>query len=127
MEQLTAQEIFDKVYKHFIIDKNPRSISTTGATCYYRGPNGEKCAVGILIDDKDYNEYMEGHSMENLLTIDAYDYIVWRIKPQFINHLDLLSFLQVAHDQPQSKNFYEFKLALDTARVRFGLQDNFIS
>jgi hypothetical protein len=54
---MTNQEIFDKVWNWFIRDNNPTSIQEN--FCLYRGPNGAKCAAGILIPDSEYLEGME--------------------------------------------------------------------
>lgn len=64
---MNKQEIFNKVWKHFIVEKNPRSTDPNTKLCMYRGPNNTKCAVGLLIEDKDYTERMEHHSVDYIL------------------------------------------------------------
>ena len=46
------QEIFDRVCRH-LATQGKRSIECKAGSsvCRYRGPNGLKCAVGILIPD----------------------------------------------------------------------------
>jgi len=44
----TRQEEFDIVVKHL---ETQKQRSSKGNGCLYRGPNGTKCAVGILIPD----------------------------------------------------------------------------
>jgi hypothetical protein len=56
---MTDQEIFDKVVTH-LLTQNARS--TDGRKCLYRGPNGNKCAAGCLIDDEHYNPSLENKS-----------------------------------------------------------------
>lgn len=61
-------EIFKKVKDHLLTqgvrsatvrENAPKSLSST-VVCRYRGPDGLKCAVGCLIDDKSYSERLEG-------------------------------------------------------------------
>lgn len=43
------QEIINKIYKHFIMDKNPRCINQCGSCCY----SGTGCAIGCLLERED--------------------------------------------------------------------------
>jgi hypothetical protein len=57
----TLQESFDTVVTH-LLTQNARSwLDTVGTEggCAYRGENGMKCAVGCLIDDKEYSPDLE--------------------------------------------------------------------
>ena len=54
----TLQEVFDIVSKH-LLKQNEKSEYCDG-TCMYYGPNGSKCAAGILIPINEYNEEFEG-------------------------------------------------------------------
>lgn len=54
-EETTDQEIFNIVWKHFVVYKNPRSTAQSGkedTVCQYRSPEGYACAVGIFLDDE---------------------------------------------------------------------------
>lgn len=53
------QETFDFVLTK-IREQGRPSYSPEEGTCFYRGPNGTKCAVGHLIPDEIYNVFMEG-------------------------------------------------------------------
>lgn len=55
---MTNQEAFDIVVKH-LLSQGERSL-TPGGLCAYRGKNGLKCAVGILIPDNEYSPELEG-------------------------------------------------------------------
>lgn len=55
---MTPQEVFDKVAKHLLTQK-AKSQATDNDTCMYRGENGLKCAVGVLIEDDEYSPRME--------------------------------------------------------------------
>jgi hypothetical protein len=54
---LTRQEIFDKVATHLLTQKQ-QSLGPDG--CMYRGDNGLKCAIGVLIPDDKYSPSFEG-------------------------------------------------------------------
>ncbi len=55
---MNEQEIFNKVYDHFVTKGQPRSIDDEGS-CLYRGPDGAKCAAGLLIPDSHYSPELE--------------------------------------------------------------------
>jgi hypothetical protein len=62
-KKLSNQEVFDRVWDHFITKKNPQSIDNPeDHSCLYRGPNGKKCAAGILIPDEKYSPELEDAS-----------------------------------------------------------------
>jgi hypothetical protein len=50
MKYNTKQEVFNKVWQHFVIDKNPKSVDPITGHCKYYSESGG-CAVGCLIDD----------------------------------------------------------------------------
>ena len=49
----TQQEAFDIVWQAFVVEGRPQSVGTRGR-CFYRGPNGARCAVGLLMPDELY-------------------------------------------------------------------------
>lgn len=61
---MTNQEIFNKIWQHFVVEKNPRSMREN--LCVYRGFGGAKCAVGILIPDELYDPRFEKQSWGTL-------------------------------------------------------------
>jgi hypothetical protein len=66
------QDTFNTVWNHFVVgcgkpSYKPRDGSNSaGVECMYRGPNGAKCGIGILIPDDEYNEKFEGNAVESL-------------------------------------------------------------
>lgn len=87
---MTAQEIFDKVYRHFVIEGNKKSLDSAGE-CAYRGENGAKCAFGLLISDEQYNPKMEGCRAVPLIMEEEE-------LSEFILHRHLIDNLQRWHD-----------------------------
>ena len=62
----TLQEVFDIVSKH-LLKQNERS-GFSDDSCSYRGPNGLKCAAGILIPDEEYTfDSFEGKDWSHLV------------------------------------------------------------
>ena len=90
-----AQKIFETVAQH-LLRQNKRSQSPDGH-CRYRQKEHRKelkCAVGVLIDDKDYTTDMENKSVSHL--IDDY-----KDRPSIVRlrqHVPLLTQLQELHD-----------------------------
>jgi len=99
---MKAQTIFNKVWKHFIVNKGKRSIepSGDGGTCLYRGGEGKKCAVGVLIPNDLYQEDMEMHGVEDVFKLFPH------IKEYLgIENLHFLIELQEEHDNGENWNF----------------------
>lgn len=87
---MTPQQIFDTVATH-LFTQGKQAVNTNGA-CMYRGENGTKCAIGVLIPDNLYTDAMEGRSAGSLFHVDV-DY------PQYLEvNKKLLSSLQNVHD-----------------------------
>lgn len=102
---LTAQQIFDTVLTRLREQGQP-SIKINGTdipSCLYRGPNGLKCAVGWLIPDNAYHSKFEigvgGDS--GVVTLSEGDDFAAALSAGGVDvheHLDLLSGLQMVHD-----------------------------
>ena len=59
------QPIFDKVATHFLSMTHPSSAPDK-SMCYYRDPdNGNRCFIGALIQDEDYDPKIEGLSIRS--------------------------------------------------------------
>jgi hypothetical protein len=110
---MDKQEIFNKVWNHFIVEKHPRA--TSGGGCFYRTVDGRKCALGIFIPDEYYEFNLEGngansHRMEPVL-----------IKLGLHEHRDLLGILQNVHDSSTSSDFDLFKKDLQIVASQYNL------
>ena len=103
---MKPQEIVNKVWDHFITMGQPKSvnrITSRGPFCVYRDPDGNKCAVGVLIPDFLYEKEMEVGNISG----------VFRDFPNVAKYLGednqiLLSRLQNVHDW--EINWHEGKL-----------------
>lgn len=98
---MNAQEIFDKVVSHLREQGGP--AKDEDGKCWFRTPNGKKCAVGCLIPDEAYKTIMEayGSARSLLLYYDEWWTEGWK------QNLDLLSNLQGVHDNPLTANNWE--------------------
>jgi hypothetical protein len=102
---LTQQEAFTKVWHHFVTNRGPASYTkesnVTNNKCLYRGPEGARCAAGLLIEDDEYREEFDCN--ENGTSMDANS--VFRQIPRLAHLANLvdpydnfLRRLQKAHD-----------------------------
>lgn len=110
----TAQEIFDTVKQHLLI-QNARSETVDGL-CQYRGPGGMKCAAGCLIDEDDYNPLWEGKTVRKLLYYRA---LPEPLAAEFQRNESLLTSLQHIHDY---EDIQEWPSKLHRVAVVYGLQ-----
>jgi len=109
---MTAQELFDIVFKH-LMSQSAKSMMVVegGFSCAYRGKDGLKCGIGILIPDEDYREDMEGFAVQNLLAKGA-------CLCHLAAHRELLYKLQGIHDEDPVEDWGR---ALRETAVAFGL------
>lgn len=95
---LTDQQIFDKVWQHFVVERGPWSVNRYG-TCQYRGPRGQKCAVGVLIPDDMYQPSMERIEVGDLVFYHQFQAVVDYLDTTNERRAKLLQDLQKAHDE----------------------------
>jgi len=99
---MKLQEIFDAASVHLMGMEGP-SLDMDGDACVYRGYdddcefNGQKCAVGLFIDDQHYSPDLEGSGMSNQLVADAVA-ASWGQDDLTVDQISLLADLQDAHD-----------------------------
>lgn len=90
---MDRQRVFDVVAAH-LLAQGHRAKEITGS-CLYRAPNGDRCAIGVLIPDALYTPSLEGNSVEKLIVKEA-------ISPHYgAIHAEDMSFLvtfQSIHD-----------------------------
>lgn len=97
------QEILNKVYNHFVIQKNPRCVRPTSrsrinACCY----SGTGCAIGCLLDHKDRSEWDSLGIYFSSITFNTYTpyQILEKISEYFnLEDYDFLRSLQRVHDR----------------------------
>jgi hypothetical protein len=111
------QTAFNKVWKHFVVERNRPAINKKNS-CVYRGPRGAKCAFGIFIPDHLYKKEFEHHIVETL----------FQAFPELAKHIhinrEFAQKLQNCHDNAAqgSENFHEtIKIKLETLASTEGL------
>jgi len=57
------EQVFDAIIKHLVV-QNERSENSFEGDCRYRSENNYKCAIGCIIDDKFYDEVIEGSTAD---------------------------------------------------------------
>lgn len=100
----TSQEVFDRVVAHFAQQK--RAAMNDLGSCKYRF-NGLKCAAGALIPDDKYAPVLEGHDFCQIIDPFWDSWSSCMIDPLFTcnpNLIDLITALQMAHDQSRAWN-----------------------
>ena len=102
------QQHFNKVWDYFITKENPKSYDSTTGYCLYRGPNGTRCAIGILIPDKLYNPGMEKSSIDSVLT--NFPKLADYLESKSMEDRVFMYKLQSCHDDPITKESMKQKL-----------------
>lgn len=89
----TAQQVFDQVVAHLRKQGRASKDYKTGG-CFYRGPEGLKCAAGCLISDDEYVDRMDIRNGHDTYWLDL---IEDGLVPTSRHNL-LISCLQDIHD-----------------------------
>lgn len=91
---MNKQQIFNKVAEHLLTQM---AVSEDEFGCLYRGPNGLKCAVGILIPDDLFEVELENSDVYSLFDCLGPEGRK-RIGITRYRTLDFLADLQCIHD-----------------------------
>lgn len=113
------QDAFNRVWQHFIVEKNPRSVQIHddgNPRCLYRtimdGGKVNGCAIGCMMADKHYQREFENQSAESitkLLTGNGTP----EVREWFtLCDTDFLRDIQLAHDNVNSERIDYFETSL---------------
>ena len=100
---MKPQEIFDAAAIHLMGMEGP-SLDQDADACVYRGKdedcefNGQKCAVGLFIDDEHYDDDLEGQGITGSQSVADAVAASWGQDDLTDAQLMLLADLQNAHD-----------------------------
>ena len=100
---MKPQEIFDAASVHLMGMEGP-SLDQDADACVYRGKdadcefNGQKCAVGLFIDDEHYDDDLEGQGISGGQAVADAVAASWGQDDLTVAQLSLLADLQNAHD-----------------------------
>ncbi len=95
MPKLKRQDVFNKVWQHAVVEGNEPSYDFNEDNCFYRGPNGESCFVGVCIPDEVYRPDME-HNNADSLVLNFPE--VEKLFDKRSANTDFLNSLQYVHD-----------------------------
>lgn len=93
---MDKQEVFDIVAPH-LIRQGETSEGREG--CLYRGERGLRCAIGVLIPDKNYNQRIEGSGVSSPHVRRTLPFTV------AVEDVGFLSALQGIHDEDCPDNW----------------------
>lgn len=120
---MTEQEIFDKVWHHFVTEENPRSFVETanGGTCRFRqdltATCPVRCAVGLFIPDDVYEPAMDDGCGSAYDLIELHE-LPPEIEGLFEEHATLFRELQSTHDS--SEHPTDLRTGLRNIALRYG-------
>jgi hypothetical protein len=93
----TKQEVFNKVWQHFIVDQNPRAYNPETDKCTYYSESGG-CAIGCLIEDDDVKKVLDMAPTSSIYSLRSlYSEIFDKIIDTEVDK-NFLGYLQIAHD-----------------------------
>lgn len=90
MKKLTEQDIFN-IAANGLLKQGKKSMDRS--SCMYRGLNGLKCAIGMLIPDELYQDRFEGQSASDSDVMKTFNV------PNTVAFADFLNHLQGVHDE----------------------------
>jgi hypothetical protein len=91
----TLQSIFDRVAEHFLGMEDPAQNDM--GDCVYRTDDGNRCFVGALIKDEDYDPSFEGVAIGSEENLDYY-----KGRPEALRKAVMSSLTKDYPDLPQS-------------------------
>ena len=111
---LNRQLVFDTVTSHLLRqgERSVRIYNRVDETCAYRGKNGLKCSIGVLIPDGKYNKSMEGNNAFTAEIASAIDKQYGSVDstPDPVNDLNsdgtFLWWLQWSHDSNYNRGTF---------------------
>ncbi len=107
----TRQEVFNTVWRHFVVEGWSLAFDREEEVCLYRGPNGTKCAIGLFLSDE--TALASRCEPVNRLTL-----------PPILKDcrsMEFLKALQAAHDDAAFRG-YSISKNLELVAMRFGLE-----
>tara|TARA_R110000782_G_scaffold255635_1_gene344512 strand:+ start:14 stop:382 length:369 start_codon:yes stop_codon:yes gene_type:complete len=92
---MKKKQVFKTVATH-LLTQNSKSTADDSDNCQYQNNDGKQCAVGVLIDSKNYQPTLEGTATDDIEVIQA-------VEKSLDTHItksdrDLLCKLQDIHD-----------------------------
>lgn len=119
LEQATEQEVFDQVARHLLTQgykSETHDYDSPIQGCLYRGPNGAKCAAGILMSDDEWKSYWEGCDWQTLIEQNEVP----------SSHYNFIWSLQYIHDTVSPEQWkWMLKVEADSRKLNTTVLDEF--
>lgn len=64
---MTNQEAFNKVWRHFVVNRHGPGFDSSRGKCMYRTPSGNRCAIGCLIPRGKYRKDFEMNTVDKVV------------------------------------------------------------
>lgn len=109
---MTLQQVFDKIWKRFIVERKPFGMNPKTEKCVYYGNNGRlKCAIGCCLPPSVAQKINNGITIYGLISEEAEETFNKEVYKIFSGiELSALTKLQSIHD----------KLATDLVACKIG-------
>lgn len=65
---MTRQEAFDRAWGRFVVEGHGQSVSDRVGGPSYRGDGGARCAIGLLVTNREYRRGWEGVSLDGIFS-----------------------------------------------------------
>jgi len=108
-QPIEAQELYDYIVEAIV--KQGRPSVGDNDRCLYRGPDGLKCAAGHVIPDSFYSALMKENAGVFQLETEG------RLPKSLIPHVNLMGYLQDAHDVAATRMEFMNTFLLDADRT----------
>ena len=68
---MKKKQVFKTVVTHLLTQNSKSVEGSDSGNCVYQNNDGKQCAVGVLIDSKNYKPDLESHAADSLEVIQA--------------------------------------------------------
>ena len=110
---MNNQEIFNKVWQHAVVENQPLSYKgiygKARITCEYRGQNGSRCWIGVVMPDEAYNPKFDTNDYPRATDVLTLRRFYPRVR-KFLHGAgrEFLKAIQEAHDIMATNEFYDW-------------------
>jgi hypothetical protein len=118
----SKQDAFNRIWQHFIVERNFPGVALNGSGCCYRTLNGDVCAVGVLLPNMEgLDHHLTGSVRSIVEKRDAVGAAFDKLAT--IAGLEFLIMAQGAHDKIAHRNDFHdaYETALRSIAKMFGL------
>ncbi len=120
-KKLSKQEIFDRVWDHFLVQKKPPSIRNTRQhlpVCMYRLDGTAacpvRCAAGLFMDDAKYDPKFEGKAL-GWFTNDVLEQVFPAVDWTIEDMMPFMRTIQFGHDSIEGHAPSEGRVVLESS------------